>query len=176
MEDSTGISGLSLGQNQRWNIIQRFTARDYGSARELLAAERQRDPSDAGRRSAIAAQAALPDHDIKQEWVTRILDTENPLPLSNLRAAMGSIFPTGQEELQLALLPQLTSNLSELALSRDNYFQQTFGRDLFSGICEQQGLDILSDAISDSDAIGATLYRFMSENVQSASQCLALKD
>ena len=176
LEDATRISGLSLGQNQRWNIIQRFTARDYNGARELLAAERERDPSDAGRRSAIAAQAGLPDLNIKREWVTRILDTDNPLPLSNLRAAMGSIFPTGQEELQLALLPQLTSNLSQLALNRDNYFQQTYGRDLFSGICEQQGLEILSNAISDSDAIGATLYRFMSENVQSASQCLELKD
>jgi aminopeptidase N len=176
LEDATRISGLSLGQNQRWNIIQRFTARDYNGARELLAAERERDPSDAGRRSAIAAQAGLPDLNIKREWVTRILDTDNPLPLSNLRAAMGSIFPTGQEELQLALLPQLTSNLSQLALNRDNYFQQTYGRDLFSGICEQQGLEILSNAISDSDAIGATLYRFMSENVQSASQCIELKD
>ena len=176
LEDATGIPGLSLGQNQRWNIIQRFTARGYTRARELLAAERERDSSDAGRRSAIAAQAGLPDLNIKREWVTRILDTENPLPLSNLRAAMGSIFPTGQEELQLALLPQLTSNLSQLALNRDNYFQQTYGRDLFSGICEQQGLEILSNAISDSDAIGATLYRFMSENVQSASQCIELKD
>ena len=176
LEDVTGISGLNLGQNQRWNIIQRFTARDYDGARELLAAERQRDPSDAGRRSAIAAEAGLPDLNIKQEWVTRILDTENPLPLSNLRAAMGSIFPTGQEELQLALLPQLTINLSQLASSRDNYFQQTYGRDLFSGICERQGLEILSAAITDSDAIGATLYRFMSENVQSASQCLELKN
>jgi aminopeptidase N len=174
--DSTGIPGLSLGQNQRWNIIQRFTARDYDTARELLAAERQRDPSDAGRRSAIAAEAGLPDLNIKQEWLTRILDAENPLPLSNLRAAMGSIFPTGQEELQLALLPQLTNNLSQLASSRDNYFQQTYGRDLFFGICEKQGLEILSAAIADSDAIGATLYRFMSENVQSASQCLELKD
>ena len=176
LEDATRISGLSLGQNQRWNIIQRFTARGYTRARELLAAERERDSSDAGRRSAIAAQAGLPDLNIKREWVTRILDTENPLPLSNLRAAMGSIFPTGQEELQLALLPQLTSNLSQLASNRDNYFQQTYGRDLFSGICEQQGLEILSNAISDSDAIGATLYRFMSENLQSASQCLELKD
>ena len=175
LEDATGIPGLSLGQNQRWNIIQRFTARGYIRARELLAAERERDPSDAGRRSAIAAQAGLPDLNIKREWVTRILDTENPLPLSNLSAAMGSIFPTGQEELQLALLPQLTSNLSQLASNRDNYFQQTYGRDLFSGICEQQGLEILSNAISDSDAIGATLYRFMSENLQSASQCLELK-
>lgn len=176
LDGNVEIPGLSLGQNQRWNIIQRFTARNYDNARELLAAERQRDPSDAGRRSAIAAEAALPDLVIKQEWVTRILDTENPLPLSNLRAAMGSIFPTGQEELQLALLEQLTGNLPELGSSRDNYFQQTYGRDLFSGICEQQGLDILSAAIEDSAAIGATLYRFMSENEQSAAQCVELKN
>lgn len=176
LDGGVEISELNLGQNQRWNIIQRFTARGYENARELLAAERQRDPSDAGRRAAIAAEAALADLAIKQEWIARILDTENPLPLSILRAAMGSIFPTGQEELQLALLVQLTSNLPELAASRDNYFQQTYGRDLFSGICEQQGLAILRAAISDSDAIGATLYRFMSENEQNASQCLELKN
>jgi aminopeptidase N len=176
LDGSVEIFGLDLGQNQRWNIIRRFTARDYENARQLLAAERQSDPSDAGRRAAIAAEAALADLTIKQEWVARILDTENPLPLSNLRAAMGSIFPTGQEELQLALLEQLTSNLPELAANRDNYFQQSYGRDLFSGICEQQGLEILSAAISDSNAVGATLYRFMSENEQSASQCLELKN
>lgn len=176
LDGGVNIAGLRLGQNQRWNIIQRFSARDYDAARELLEAERLRDPSDAGRRAAIAAEAALPDLAIKQEWVTRILDTEDPLPLSNLRAAMGSIFPTGQEALQMALLPQLTSNLPELGVSRDNYFQQTYGRDLFSGICDQQGLEILSAAIEDRDAIGATLYRFMSENEQSASECLALKN
>lgn len=176
LNNDTEIPGLNLGQNQRWNIIQRFTARDYGNSREILTAERQRDPSDAGRRAAIAAEAGLADLTTKQEWVSRILDTENPLPLSNLRAAMGSIFPTGQEEFQLALLPLLTSNLPELAATRDNYFQQTYGRDLFSGICQQQGLDILSAAISDSAAIGATLYRFMSENEQSASQCIELKN
>ena len=176
LNGSIEIPGLNLGQNQRWNIVQRFTARDYDGAREMLAAERLRDPSDAGRRAAIAAESALPDLDIKRQWVARILDTENPLPLSNLRAAMGSIFPTGQEEFQLALLPQLTSNLPELSASRDNYFQQTYGRDLFSGICEQEGLELLSAAISDRDAIGATLYRFMSENQQSATQCLALQN
>lgn len=176
LDGSVEIVGLNLGQNQRWSIIQRFTARDYDGARELLAAERVRDPSDAGRRAAISAESALPDLELKRQWVDRILDTENPLPLSNLRAAMASLFPTGQEEMQLALLPRLTRNLPELAASRDNYFQQTYGRDLFSGICDQQGLEILSAAISDSDAIGATLYRFMSENEQSAAECIDARD
>jgi hypothetical protein len=89
---------------------------------------------------------------------------------------MGSLFPTGQEELQLSLLPQLTENLADLAESRDNYFQQSYGRDLFSGICSEQGLQILSNAISDPDTIGATLYRFMSENQQSAADCIAARN
>ncbi len=173
---SVEIGGLKLGQNQRWSIVQRLTARDYANARELLAAERVRDPSDAGRRSAIAAEAGLPDIEIKQQWVERILDTQDPLPLSNLRAAIGSIFPTGQEDLQLSLLPQLTANLGELAASRDNYFQQSYGRDLFRGLCSERGLQILSAAIEDSEAIGATLYRFMSENEQQAAACIEMRD
>ena len=176
LDDSIEIEGFDLGQNQRWNIIQRFSARDYVDARSLLAAELERDPSDAGRRAAIAAEAALPDLEIKRQWADRILDTENSLPLSNLRAAMGSLFPTGQEDLQLNLLPKLTENLGDLAANRDNYFQQSYGRDLFSGICSEQGLQILSDAISNRDAIGATLYRFISENEQSAANCLAARN
>ncbi|PCI77942.1 MAG: aminopeptidase N, partial [SAR86 cluster bacterium] len=35
LKDDVDIPGLNLGQNQRWNIIQRFTARDYDNAREL---------------------------------------------------------------------------------------------------------------------------------------------
>ncbi|PCJ25575.1 MAG: aminopeptidase N [SAR86 cluster bacterium] len=175
LDGSVQIEGLNLGQNTRWNIIRRFSSRNYISARELLAAERERDSSDAGRRAAIAAEAALPDLAIKQDWVNRILDTDNPLPLSNLRAAMGSIFPTGQEDLQLALLPQLAENLTELAVSRDNYFQQSYGRDLFSGICSEQGLQLVSAAISDRELIGATLYRFISENEQKAADCVSMK-
>lgn len=176
LDGSIEIQGFSLGQNQRWNIIQRFAARDYPPARELLAAERDRDPSDAGRRSAIAAEAALPDVEIKQQWIERILDTEDPLPLSNLRAAMGSIFPTGQEQLQLELLPLLTADLTGLAADRDNYFQQSYGRDLFYGVCSGGGLEIIASAIAEREAIGATLYRFMSENVQRAEDCLEVRD
>ncbi|MEX0963886.1 MAG: aminopeptidase N [Pseudohongiellaceae bacterium] len=176
LDGSIAIQGLSLGQNQRWNIVQRFTARGHDNALQLLAAERARDQSDAGRRAAIAAEAGLPDIEIKQQWLERILDTANPLPLSNLRAAMGSIFPTGQEDLQLSLLPQLSNELSALAAERDNYFQQSYGRDLFSGVCSARGLQILSAAISDPQSIGATLFRFMSENEQRAAECVEMRE
>lgn len=175
LNDSIRIPGLTIGQGVRWNLIKRLAERGHNSARELMATEQQRDSSDAGRRAFFAAESALPDLAIKQTWIERILDKLNPLPLSNQRAAMGSIFPTGQQELQLALLPELVANLETLAIEKDNYYLQSYGRDLFAGICSEEGLELIEDAISNPDAIGATLYRFMSENVQRAQQCVAAR-
>lgn len=169
------VPGLSIGQGTRWELINRLAQRDYPNIRDLISDEQEQDPSDAGTRAYFAAQSALPNLEIKQTWVERFLDTENPLPLSNQRAAMGSIFPPGQEELQLALLPRLTNDLPALAAEKDNYYLQSYGRDLFAGICSQEGLEIIEQAISQPRAIGATLFRFMSENVQSAELCVAEK-
>jgi len=176
LNDEVTVPGLTIGQGTRWDIINRLAERNYLNIRDLISDEQARDPSDAGRRAYFSAQSALPNLEIKQTWVERFLDTENPLPLSNQRAAMGSIFPPGQEELQLALLPRLTTDLPILAAEKDNYYLQSYGRDLFAGICSREGLEIIAQAISEPDAIGPTLYRFMSENVQSAELCVASKE
>jgi aminopeptidase N len=176
LNDEVKVPGLNIGQGSRWEIINRLAERNYLNVRDLISDEQARDPSDAGRRAYFAAQSALPNLEIKQTWVERFLDTANPLPLSNQRAAMGSIFPPGQEELQLALLPRLTTDLTILAAEKDNYYLQSYGRDLFAGICSKEGLEIIAQAISEPDAIGPTLYRFMSENVQSAELCVASKE
>lgn len=175
LNDDNGIPGLEVGQGLRWNIISRLAERDHAEARELMAAEQERDASDAGRRAYFSAQASLPNLETKQTWVERFLDSEDPLPLSNQRAAMSSIFPPGQEDLQLALLPRLAEDLQNLASQKDNYYLRSYGAELFSGVCSQQGLTILDQAISNPSEIGATLYRFISENRQSAAQCLAQK-
>lgn len=167
------IPGLGIGQGLRWTILQRLAERDYGNVEELMTQERQRDGSDAGVRAFYSVQAALPDLAIKEQWVERILDLDDPLPLSNQRAAMSAIFPAGQEELQLALLPRLVENLPALAQAKDNYYLQSYGRDMFAGICSEEGLRMLSQAIVDSERIGPTLYRFMSENRQSAQECVS---
>lgn len=176
LEEENGIAGLEVGQGLRWSIVSRLAERDYAEARELMAAEQERDASDAGRRAYFSAQASLPNLETKQTWVERFLETENPLPLSNQRAAMGSIFPPGQEDLQLALLPRLVEDLQSLSAQKDNYYLRSYGAELFAGVCSEQGLAMLDQAISNPDEIGPTLYRFISENRQSAAQCLAQKN
>ena len=170
------IPGLQVGQGTRWTIIRRLAARSFSAVDELLAAERLSDLSDAGRIAAISVEAATANQATKQTWVDRFFDAENPLPLSHQRAAMSAIFPTGQEELQLALLPQLAAAAGNMGAARDNYYLRSYGRSLFSGICSTEGLEILSAAIAEPEKIGPTLYRFMSENEQRAAACVARKN
>lgn len=170
---SVTVPGLKVQPDLRWRIIHRLAERGHEAAPKLLAAEQQRDTSDAGRIAAIATEAALPDLAAKQVWVEQILHNADSLPFSHLRAAMGALFATGQEDLQLALLPQLTESLHILATERDAYFLQSYGRDLFYGVCSDEGLQILRTAIAEPAAIGPTLYKFMSENMQQAENCLA---
>lgn len=166
------VPGLQLQADLRWRMIRRLAARGHSAAPSLLAAERAGDTSDTGRRAAIAVEAALPELGIKQQWLAQILSDKDPLPLSHLRAAMGSLFPVGQADLQEALLPQLVSNLVNLAATRDPYFLQSYGRDLFAGICRASGLQLVNDAITDREVIGPTLYRFISVNAQFAEDCV----
>lgn len=173
LDGTVTVPGLRVQPDLRWRIIVRLAARDHESAMQLLAAEQQRDNSDAGRLSAIAAEASLPNPATKQQWVDHILHNAGALPFSHLRAAMSALFPTGQEQLQLALLPQLTASLSALATERDAYFLQSYGSDLFSGVCSEAGLQLLQSAMADRDSMGPTLYKFISENAQGAGNCLA---
>lgn len=170
---SVTVPGLKVQPDLRWRIIHRLAERGHEAAPKLLAAEQQRDTSDAGRIAAIATEAALPDLATKQVWVEQILHNAGSLPFSHLRAAMGALFPTGQEDLQLAFLPQLTESLNILATERDAYFLQSYGRDLFYGVCSDEGLQILRTAIAEPASIGPTLYKFMSENMQQTENCLA---
>lgn len=170
---SVTVPGLKVQPDLRWRIIHRLAERGHEAAPKLLAAEQQRDTSDAGRIAAIATEAALPDLAAKQVWVEQILHNAGSLPFSHLRAAMGALFATGQEDLQLALLPQLTESLHILATERDAYFLQSYGRDLFYGVCSDEGLQILRTAIAEPASIGPTLYKFMSENMQQTENCLA---
>lgn len=175
MQGDLQAGGVNPGQNLRWAIIRRLAGRGHSEARQLLAAEQLADSSGSGRLSAIAVEAAFPDAATKQLWLDRIREEADPLPAAQLRAAMGALFPPGQEPLQLALLQQLTQGLSELVASRDDFYLRTYGSALFAGICSDQGLQAISAAITALDGSGPALLRALRENAQHAEECLALK-
>ena len=171
LENTVSLPSLPISQEHRWLLIKRLAIMDHKDARAYITNEVIRDPSDAGKRAAIAARSALPDLGIKQAWLNRFLDNDNPLPLSNQRAAMKNMFPANQLVMQEALLAEMIESLSMIKQNRDNYYQRSYAQALFAGICSKAGLSQLQAALQQ-DTIGTTLYRFLSENVQKAKSCV----
>ncbi|MEN8198289.1 MAG: ERAP1-like C-terminal domain-containing protein, partial [Pseudomonadota bacterium] len=100
LSGDTAEEGIVVDQDRRWAIIQQLNAAGYDGAGELLVAETLADPSDAGQRAAIAAEAGRPDIAAKRKWLARLHDDDDPLPLSRARAAIYALFPSHQSVIQ----------------------------------------------------------------------------
>lgn len=171
LENTTELPSLPISQEHRWLLIKRLAVLSDEQAKSFIRNEKKADKSDAGRRAAIAAEASLADLSIKRKWMTTFLDNKKPMPLSNQRAAMRNIFPANQLLLQEKLLPEMIKALPMIRKTRDNYYQRSYARELFAGICSAKGLSQI-ESVLDKNKLGTTLYRFLSENVQQAQSCV----
>jgi aminopeptidase N len=171
LEGTSKVPSLPISQEHRWLLIKRLAILNDKQAHNYISNEKLADQSDAGKRSAIAAESSLPDIVIKRQWIAAFMNNENPLPLSNQRAAMENIFPANQLVLQEELLAEMIRPLSMIRDTRDHYYQRSYARDLFAGICTIKGAAQIEAALI-KDNIGTTLYRFLSENVQKAQSCV----
>jgi aminopeptidase N len=70
------VPGVELRALDRWNLVTALIAHGDPDAEAIFAAEKQRDPSGDGQKSAYVAEAAKPTQAIKQRYFKDFL--ENP--------------------------------------------------------------------------------------------------
>ncbi|HWD08191.1 MAG TPA: aminopeptidase N [Actinomycetota bacterium] len=85
LDGSFTVEGLAVDTELRWQIV-RALASEGRAGEELIAAEEQRDPTDAGRRHGASARAARPTEAAKAEAWHQILDQD--LAFATMRALM----------------------------------------------------------------------------------------
>ena len=175
LDKTITLPGLTISQEQRWDFIWRLAISGDEETNDYLAKEKLSDTTDAGRLSTIAVEASLADETIKRNWFATFMQQENPLPLSHQRVAMSSMFPPNQTDLQEVLLSSMLNALEEINKTRDNYYQRSYAQDLFAGVCSSSGLTLMQKFLN-KNKIGTTLYKYLSENIQSAQKCIEAKN
>jgi aminopeptidase N len=69
MDGAEKIEGIEIDQDMRWSLIAKLTAYGRPGAEDRLARERERDPSDKGKKSAFQCECARPSKDEKaRHW------------------------------------------------------------------------------------------------------------
>jgi aminopeptidase N len=97
--DGRGVPrGIVVDQNRRWALVSALADAGRASARARIDAEEKRDPTTAGRRSAYAARAGIPDLASKRRFWE---DFRQPgsIPLSSLRSAAARFHGADHPEL-----------------------------------------------------------------------------
>jgi aminopeptidase N len=117
LDGTTGVDGLAVDTDLRWTIVRALAASGTASG-ELVDEELRRDPTDAGRRHAAGARAALPLAEAKAaawEAVTGPRPPARPL----VTAIAGGFQQGGQRELLEPYAARFFAALDPLRETRD---------------------------------------------------------
>ncbi len=126
------VPGLSVDQEMRWEIVAKCMAYAVPDARERLAAERQRDPSDRGQRAALRAEVSAPDPAVKAAAWERF-HGEGYGSLYLTAAAMSGFHWYAQRDLLAPYVEAFFERVFGIFETRDKEFAQTYFVHLFPG-------------------------------------------
>lgn len=136
------VPGLPINQDRRWGIIAALSRLGAKNAAALIAAERQKDATDEGRKGSFAAEAQLPDGGIKTKWFHRITRSspeaaENKFAAGDLREAMESFADPAQEEILSPFTDRYFAELSALSgKGEDNMYLQRMSDVMYPIQCD----------------------------------------
>ncbi len=175
LDEQDMLLGFRLGQERRWQVIKRLNSLGARQIESLFRLEKKRDDSDAGKKAALAVQAAAPGLGNKRAWLKKVQGTDNyMLPLAKLRVVMAELFQPNQAALKTILLKSVLQPLSQLNAQQSEFYLALYARYLLSGYCHVDSLAALEQAITQSQQRVKALLKGLIDARQDDLRCIAM--
>ena len=176
LEGETSIQGIEMSSDIRWALLAILSRHGTTDINDLLQAESVRDTSDYGVKSLLLARAAKPVAADKAAFLDEIRQPKQITGLAQQRYVMAGLFPSNQTGLQLELLDQVLSGLTELSGNSDVYFMSSYAGSLLTPMCRLESTALMLATLDEfADTLDSTALLFLREAQQADSECLALR-
>jgi len=175
LDGSVQLKGMNVSQDLRWNIIAHLNSVGYAGADALLAAEQEKDKSDTGQSSALAATVARPDAKVKEEWLGRINDLQTKLPFSRIRTAMESMYPAAQNKLGEQTAAQRLAQLPVLDKAAGPVFMRSYNVSMIPAACTADSVQRLAKAAEEYKDLSAGTRRALLVAHQEDARCVVIR-
>jgi aminopeptidase N len=129
------VPGLSLDQNRRWNIITHLSGFDVPDLQRLIEQERKADPSSDGQKSILAAQAARPEIQKKDQWYSTVANPANGKTLAERRSIMRHLFPENQTKIRARYVERFFRDVMKLSKESNESLLDSFIDNLAPTLC-----------------------------------------
>jgi aminopeptidase N len=114
LQGEKSYEGLTIDQDKRWNILAQLNRYQHGNYEALLEAEKAKDNSDSGIKSAIYAEVLRPEEQVKAKWFNVVVNNPDNLKLSTLRYIMWGLFPSEQGKLEAPYKAKILAHIPKL--------------------------------------------------------------
>jgi aminopeptidase N len=187
LDGKAKISGLKIDEEVRWSLIETLARNSnalgdpigFDQAQALISHELTLDPTEMGKKRAIAAEVQIPDPKVKSVWADRIFaaadpKAETPYNSSSLKKAMSNFFIVGQEALGAAFVERYFAMLPQVAQSPDEEYVKFYASAFYPSLCTQQVIDLTTQALT--HVLPATAQKNLLINRQTQQRCLRARE
>jgi aminopeptidase N len=164
-----------VDQDRRWRILRILSKEGHERVDELLAIEKERDPSDDGRRAVIGIEAIRPDIAVKRAIIADILDVESENSYAIQGIAMRSAFPMGQRYLREELADEILERIVLHEKEADPTFYQRaqgFAVYLAPRNCTAASVERLANLVADLKDARPAIWRDITEKHEDDALCV----
>jgi aminopeptidase N len=176
LDGDLSIEGLALSDDLRWQLLQELARQGAPDALERLAAQSARDPSDYGRKMAIAVESAMPVPARKRRWLAMASQPGHPSGLASQRKAMEALLPPNQGAINAELLPEVLAALAGFDPGVDPYFAARFAQGLLVPLCTEEATRAYAEAVASEAPMASAARLFLREAQQANQECLRVRD
>jgi len=169
------IPNLTVDQDMRWSVAQRYVAYGLSGADIRIAAEQKRDPSDRGQRQILLAEVAVPDFTVKETAWERFL-TEGYGSLHLTGAAMAGFHWWEQRELIAPFTDRFFKVISNVFEGSEKEFASLFFGRLFPTRVDSDVLErskILLTELGENSPVLQRKLREANDDLDRALKCQA---
>ena len=125
MDQVEKIAGVEIDQNMRWSVICKLVAFDRPGALDRLAAEKVRDPSDKGKKSAFQCEASRPTPDEKERhW--KLFTETNAFSSDFLKNGMARFHWPHQKDLLSPYVEKFFESAPRIYDARNHEYARAF--------------------------------------------------
>lgn len=126
-------------QDRRWNALNTLCALGYDKCESRVSMESTRDPSDLGRKQALACRVVIPKEKIKQQYLSSLRADKSPYTADESTYVTRNLFPATQRNLLVDHAGEIYDSLHSTWLSkRDETVQERLVQSLAPLYCDAQ--------------------------------------
>ena len=169
------VDGLTLDQDQRWQMVLKLNEFRFGNYAERVLAEAERDPSSIGASAALKADVLAARGEDKYEWMRSAIAADDSFTLQRSRDIVAGLFPwTSQRHLAEPFAVELLAQLPTVDAAHDVTFHDRVTVRMLPRLCTMENVERLRSAADRYSALNPAIVRGLKIAAQQDERCVRI--